>query len=138
MVGTLDSLLLDESDLHLLPPSAQWLVREIGLPSTLKLVEVYGGTPICVPKRVGASCELLDVLGEDVFLKLQNKCSGMRLEIPRCLKAIRYIIYRKIRQDAASGIPQSELARRYKYTTRNIRKIEMRGEPEAETNLSLW
>lgn len=145
MAGTLD---LGADDLHLLPANMRELVAVIGLPALLRLVEVYGGTVIHVPARMktagGAPArartadELRGWLGDDAFLKLVDHHAGERIEIARCVKAVRHLIHRQIRNDAAAGLSQRELALKYKYTIRGIHKIEVRGEPVEDKNLSLW
>jgi hypothetical protein len=137
MAGPVESLDIDERDLHLLPKTMQDLAAVIGLPALLKLVEAYGGVPVYVPVRLSSNWDLRDLLGDEAFFKLIDKHAGQRMEIPRCAKALRYIMYRKIRTESLTT-SQRDLALRYRYTIRHIRNIEMMGEPEEDLNGSLF
>jgi len=115
---------LQESDLHLLPPSMQWLVKAIGLTATLKLVKAHGGgTPVYIPMTVQLDHRLLYLIGMEAFTALVAEYGGYQLEIARCEKAARVLIYREIRREYAAGATQNTLALKYGYTTRNIRDI---------------
>ena len=115
---------LDESDLHLLPPSMQWLVKAVGLTAAMKLVKIYGGgTPIYIPKTVQLDHRLLYLIGMEAFTALVAEYGGDQLEVPRCDRALRALTYRKIRREYAEGASQNALALKYEYTVRYIREI---------------
>lgn len=118
------SLSLEESDLHLLPPSMQWLAKAIGLTAMLKLVKAHGGgTPIYVPMTVQLDHRLLYLIGVPAFTALVSEYGGDQIEIARCEKAARVLIYREIRREYAEGKSQNTLALKYDLTVRRIRDI---------------
>ena len=129
---------LDESDLHLLPPSMQWLAKAIGLTATLKLVKMHGGgTPIYIPMTVQLDHRLLYLIGMEAFTALVAEYGGDQLEIARCEKAARVLIYREIRREYAEGTPQNTLALTYEFTTRHIRDI-LNNEIEDDMQVGLF
>lgn len=116
-----------------LPESAQNLVRLIGMPKTLRLVDHLGGTTFPVAKgltRMGqARYELLaEVVGMDAADTLTAEYGGEPLYIPNCKDALRRVRDRGIhsRFDAlvkagysANGAV-AELAREHKLSDRRI------------------
>ena len=129
---------LNESDLHLLPPSMQWLAKAIGLTATLKLVKAHGGgTPIYIPMTVQLDHRLLYLIGMESFTSLVAEYGGDQLEIARCEKAARVLIYREIRREYAEGTPQNTLALKYEFTTRHIRDI-LNSEIEDDMQVGLF
>lgn len=134
MAGTLD---LASSDLDLLPPSMRQFAVEYGLPALLRLVEAYGGTTIRVHIRPDLESGLCRVLGGDVYAAVVKKHPGERIEVARCLRAARHLVYRNIQRDSLT-LSQRELALKYKYTERHIRNIELLGEVPPDRNGSLF
>lgn len=121
MAATLD---LDETELHLLPRNMQWLAKAIGLSATLKLVKVHGGgQPVYVPAKVSPDHPLLNLIGYQAFAALVEEYGGNPLEIARCEKAARVLLYRQIREEYAGGATQNELALKHSFTVRHIRSI---------------
>ena len=119
----MNTLALDEADIDLLPPSMQWLAKTIGLPAVLKLVRRYGGgAPIYIPVRVQPDHALLHLIGAQAFAALVSEYGGDLLEIARCEKAARVLLYRKIRGE--KNATQNDLALRYGFTVRHIRVIQ--------------
>jgi Mor transcription activator family len=117
-------MILDESDMHLLPPSIRWLVKAIGLTAALKLVSAHGGgTPIYVPIAAKQDHRLRGLIGDVGFAALVAEYGGNQLEIPRCNRALRVLTYRNIRRESAEGASQNTLALKYEYTVRHIREI---------------
>ncbi|HAF44700.1 MAG TPA: hypothetical protein DCK83_07115 [Gallionellaceae bacterium] len=134
MAGT---LVLDESDLDLLPPSMRQFALEYGLPALLCLVEAYAGTRVRVPVNPNTESDLFRVLGGEVYLALVKAHPGETYEVARCLRAARHLVYRQIQKDSLE-LSQRELALKYKYTERHIRNIEMLGEVPPDRNGSLF
>ena len=130
---------LEETDLHLLPTSVQWLVKAIGLAAALKLIKKHGGgMPVYVPVKISADHYLLHLIGAQAFATLVAEYGGDVLEIARCEKAARVLIHRKIRQEYAEGATQNELALRYEYTVRHIREILDGGEMADDRQCGLF
>lgn len=120
---------LPESDQHLLPPSMRWLAKAVGLPATLKLVKAYGGgAPVYVPGKIAENHYLLRLIGAEAFAALIGEYGGTAIEIARCEKAARVLVYRQIRRESAGGATQNELALRHGFTVRHIRSILDGGE----------
>lgn len=115
---------LDESHIDLLPPVLQDMVALIGLPLTMKLVEVYGGTRLFVPKREVAGDHYLAILlGIEAANKLVAHYGGEEhFDIPLALRALKAVRNSQIRAERQSE-SERVLARRYKTTERNIRLI---------------
>jgi len=129
---------LNESDLHLLPPSMQWLAKAIGLTAAMKLVKMHGGgTPIYIPMTAQLDHRLLYLIGMEAFAALVSEYGGDYLEIARCEKAARVLIYREIRREYAEGTPQNTLALKYEFTTRHIRDI-LNSEIEDDMQVGLF
>ena len=115
---------LDESDMHLLPPSVQWLVKAVGLTAAMKLVKMHGGgTPVYIPMTVQLDHRLLYLIGMESYTALVAEYGGDQLEVPRCDRALRVLTYRNIRRESAEGASQNTLALKYEYTVRHIREI---------------
>ncbi|WP_047257985.1 Mor transcription activator family protein [Chromobacterium subtsugae] len=89
---------------HLLPESAQALVRLIGLADTVKLVDVLGGTTFPVSLRRNRLGEiryemLAEVVGVDAANKLTDHFGGDMMYIPLCKAALRELLQRSIREE---------------------------------------
>ena len=81
-----------------------------------------------VPVKVSTDHYLLHLIGAQAFAALVAEYGGDVLEIARCEKAARILLYRKIRQESAEGATQNELALRHQFTVRHIRDILDGGE----------
>lgn len=115
---------ITDADLHLLPPSMQWLAKAIGLPGVLKLVKKHGGgAPVYIPMTVTPDHALARLIGVQPFAALVAEYGGEAIEIARCEHAARKLIYRQIRSESDSGATQNELALRHQFTVRHIRNI---------------
>ena len=134
----MNGLDLDEADIDLLPPSMQWLVKAIGLPAVLRLVKKHGGgAPVYVPVKVTPDHSLLHLVGPTAFAALVAEYGGDLLEIARCEKAARIMLYRQIRFEAAAGATQNHLALKHSFTVRHIRNI-LGDEPEDDRQVGLF
>lgn len=125
MAGAPDeSLSLDEQDIALLPPSMRWLAKTAGLSAVLALVRVHGGgAPVYVPATLRADHYLVRLVGLEAFAALVAEYGGTALEIARCERAARELVYRQIRREAREGVTQNTLALRHGFTVRHIRTI---------------
>lgn len=113
-----------EIEARYLPGVLQEIAELIGLPGTLKLVEVYGGVRLYVPKRMEQDHPLASLIGFDNAATLAATYGGeLHFDIPRAVAATRAARDRRIRDDRATGRTHRELALRYGLTERQIRNI---------------
>lgn len=129
---------LTETDIELLPPSMQWLAKAIGLPAVLALVKKHGGgAPVYVPGKTTPDHPLARLIGSDAFAALVDEYGGETIEIARCEKAARVLVYRQIRREAEAET-QNTLALKHGYTVRHIRHICGAGEAEDDRQGGLF
>lgn len=105
------------------PGIFQEISAMIGIEATAKLVAEYGGTRLYIGSSLNPDKELFKLLGQEIAQKLTREFGGLRPEIPRGVKAHAYQRNEKIRADRATGMTVRELARKYEFTERTIRKI---------------
>jgi Mor family transcriptional regulator len=117
---------LDDIDLDLLPSRIADLVDVIGLKAALVIVELRGGIRLTVPKKAAPEHWLAEHIGLDALAKLSKVYGGETIEIDRCAAAIRAVYEARIVREHDSGSSNSDLARRYGYTERGIRKLRRR------------
>lgn len=112
-----------DNDLHLLPSTMQMLAKSIGLPAVMALVKTHGGlAPLYVPIKVTSDHYLVRLVGIEAFTKLVAEYGGDIIEIPKCERVARELIYHQIRREIIDAT-QEVLARKYGYTIRHIRNI---------------
>lgn len=104
-----------------LPPSLADLVRLIGFPATLKLVERFGGGRLYVPleEHLTEQHAIVLAIGKEAARKLSRDRSTEILEIPRAatyMRAVRDTLMREQYETKSA----SELAREYGMTRRNV------------------
>ena len=130
---------LDRISEKLLPPRARMLVKAIGLPATLKLLETHGGTPIRIPARSQRSKALGRILSREQLDGLVDLWGGHNIELPKidsCLIQIRDQI---IIARSQAGQSHVSLAREFKLTRRTIINIVNRSrEASASTQETLF
>jgi hypothetical protein len=115
---------------HHLPASVRELVEVIGLAAALAIVEARGGVRLSVPTKATADHWLVEVIGLPALEQLVAVYAGEELEIARCAAALRTLQERRIVAEFESGASNAELARKYQYTERGIRKLRRRVEGE--------
>ena len=111
-----------------LPAAVAELVRVVGLPAAMAIVEERGGIRFYVPVQAHAGHWLADLIGMEAFALLVDYAAGDEIEVPRCVDSLRAVKDRQIAQEAEAGDSQATLARRYRYTERGIRKVLRRVE----------
>lgn len=125
----------DDTDAAALPRSVREMVAHIGLPATMAIVRVYGGTVLRVPTGAVADgqrlLELTELLGTPATCDLIAAYGGERISIPRCAQALRDIRDRRIIAAYDAGQSVNSLAREHTLTDRQIRTILKRcpGQP---------
>ncbi|PVX80034.1 Mor transcription activator family protein [Paraburkholderia unamae] len=120
---------------HLLPDVVQVLVRLIGLPAAVRLVEQLGGTTFPVALRKSRLGEiryeaLSEIVGGEAADAITQHFGGDMLYIPKCEAAARELLYREIRADF-DGITRehsalhavAELAKKYRLSDRHVWRI---------------
>lgn len=107
----------------LLPESLQEMAEHIPVEAVIRLVERFGGTLLCIPKRLPGQCELTDAVGLEAAAKLVAVYGGENLDIPRACRMIRAVRNREIVRRRREGAPLKDLARAFAMTMRNITHI---------------
>jgi len=129
----------DTFDLDRLPGRVAELADVIGLRAALTLVELRGGTRLAVPKKPAPGHWLVEHIGLDALTALCRYYGGETIEIDRCAAALRAGLEARIVRDYQDGASNSQLARRYGYTERGIRKLRRRIESrEPSLNYDLF
>ncbi len=126
-------LVLDED----LPESLAEVVRAIGLASTLKLIQRFGGIRIYVPQpeHIAEDHDLARALGLPAARKLAQIWGSERLPVPRAAKALRLARDRALRRDFKT-LSASQCALKYQVTERQVYWITGRAEEDPkQTNL---
>lgn len=113
-------------DLDRLPGRVAELADVVGLRAALILVELRGGTRLAVPKKPAPGHWLVEHIGVEALDKLCRYYGGETIEIDRCAAALRAGLEANILRDYENGASNSQLARRYNYTERGIRKLRRR------------
>lgn len=82
---------LDAVNADLLPPQARQLVRLIGMPHTLTLLEKRGGMTLRIPIDPDKCVVLKAILPMEAIAKLCAEMPGKRLELPKIDKIVKQI-----------------------------------------------
>ncbi|MFC0695044.1 Mor transcription activator family protein [Paraburkholderia humisilvae] len=121
------------------------LIRLIGLPASVRLVEQLGGTTFPVALRKSRLGEiryeaLSEVVGSDAADAITIHFGGDSLYIPRCATALRELMHREIRRNfdvmtrEHSAIHTvTHLAVRYRMSDRHIWRILKRSDVNAQS-----
>ena len=129
----------------LLPDTVRLMVRLVGLPATLQLVERLGGTTWPVAKgnnRLGQIRHeaLAEVVGGDAASVLARHFGGDTLYIPRCAKAVREMRDRSLREEFDQLTRENSalhavtvLALKYRLADRQIWRILKKPDQSGET-----
>jgi hypothetical protein len=118
-----------------LPPRAAELAEVIGLAATLRLVEGWGGLRqyVPAPAHLHADHPLVRQLGREAARRLAEHYAREKIDVPRCLSALRAARDRRIVAEHEQGASGRELAMRYQLTERQIWTILAREQPENPT-----
>lgn len=93
------------------------LLEAIGLEDTLRAIDLLGGTVWHVPRALAPDHPWVEALGPEVAERLRAYAAGDTLTIPRDRGALDALVAR----DAASGMNQNQLARKYRMHVRSVR-----------------
>jgi DNA-binding CsgD family transcriptional regulator len=141
--GFFSALDIDDESLALLPKRVAELVKVVGVTAALKLVELRGGRRLEVPKHVKPGHWLVAHIGLEALSKLVAYYGEERIEIDRCAYVIRALKEqakeKAIVTEYANGASNAQLAEKYHYTERGIRKLRKRLERQQPSpNLDLF
>jgi Mor family transcriptional regulator len=109
------------------------IIKTIGLPAAMKLVENFGGTRIYIPlpQNITADHGIAKVIGLEATLALARLWPKEYPSIPLARRHLRIIVKGEILRDK-DKLSVPELARKYETTERNIyRYLSETDEPEA-------
>ncbi len=108
---------LDQVDPSLMPPQIRELVRVIGFPDTVKLLQARGGTFFVFPIKAGGL--LVNIVGVEAAKKLVAAYGGERRDLPKVDK-----IMIKLRDIAIDHLRKTksvtQLAQEFNLTRRHI------------------
>lgn len=128
----------DELDIGELPASLQEMVRVIGLPATLSLVDLRGGIRLYVPFEMTPEHWLSRLIGFEAAVKLARYYGGQDpFFIPRALNAMIAARNKVIKDKYSKGKTQAQLAREFNLTERWVRDI-VNAEPAPVRQASFW
>lgn len=120
-----------EIDADELPETLVEIAEVIGLPATLRLVEGWGGLRLYIPQPEHLSGEhpLVQQLGEDAARSLAEIYAREKVDIPRCLAAVRGVRNRRIATAHRQGMSVRRLAIEHHLTERAVWMI-LAADPE--------
>ncbi len=117
------------------------LIRAIGLPAALKLIERFGGTRIALPlpENVKASNPVAQVIGVEPTRKLSALWGQERPYLPRAVEYMRRQRDRQMAEDA-QRLPIPQVALKYELTERGVYKAlaALEEEPPAARQSALF
>jgi hypothetical protein len=112
---------------QLLPESMQLLAEVIGLPDTLRLIELRGGLRVSVPKDpADTSAWLYGKLSGEAWALIVKQYGGEVIEVPICQAALKAVRDVAIAHELERGTGTARLAEQYKLTERGVRYIKGR------------
>ena len=92
----------------------------IGHDALLALCRFYGGTPLYVPQQVPQGHNLPLVIGCGAAKALADVFGGERIDVPAM---VAHTTHAQIRRLRTEGVTTVELARRFGYSVRQVRRI---------------
>lgn len=116
-----------------LPRTVRELADTIGLPAARRLIDAYGGTAFYVPRRPTPALEAL-IGTESAQALVDNYHAGSeRLQLPRCVAAMRAVEHQAIVAAYYDGATAFELARAYGVTERWVYALAARSRAAANS-----
>ncbi|MGR9014154.1 MAG: Mor transcription activator family protein [Gammaproteobacteria bacterium] len=113
---------LDAVNADLLPPQARQLVRLIGLPNALKILEARGGITLRIPVNAQEAVVLKEIVPIEAIIALCQALGGQRLELPKLDKIVLQIRNQAMQQERKT-LSAPQVARRYGLTRRQVINI---------------
>jgi len=118
----------DQIDSTLLTRRTQELLSVIGISAALVSVEIRGGIRLSVPTQAKTDHWLVQHIGHTALQRLVDYYRGEEIEIDRCVRALSAVKEQTIMEESALGLSNAQLARKYGYTERGMRKLRRRVE----------
>jgi hypothetical protein len=131
----------EKIQLSLLPGRTQELVSVTGITAALVIVELRGGIRLSVPVKANPDHWLVPHIGLNALQALVDYYRGEEIEIDRCVRALAAIKEQAILDESTGGTSNTQLAVKYGYTERGMRKLRRRVEklrgfpPSPQTDL---
>lgn len=115
---------LDLVDVDQLPPQVRGLVRLIGLPETVRLLEARGGRPTYVPRDPNGATELGEILSQQALQQLSGTWPGETLDLPKPDKIATQIRTQYIIEARRRGLKSGrQLAQEFGLTYRWVKAL---------------
>lgn len=118
----LEQITSPDIDESLLPESCLEWAEVVGVNNVLKIISKYGGTRVYVPVEIDDRHPIAQLIGLKYAKNLAAYCGGDYLEPPMGLVAKLSVRNAQIKQESMV-LSQSQLARKYRLTIRQIRNI---------------
>lgn len=129
MQGDRDLALIDAD---LLPPQIRELVRLIGLPETLRLLDARGGLPTYIPRRADGPTDLEEILTRDAIRQLAGQWPGERIDVPKADKIRAQVRNQYINESLSRGLKSGpQLARELGLSYRWVKAIRAGAQADA-------
>lgn len=109
-----------------LPASIQEIAEVIGVAETLRLVEIWGGSRMFIPKEPDGTCGriLMEKVGQESARLLIARYGGEAVYIPLCAAAMRAarnrVLVDEYDQGGQSGQSAAALARKYRLSEKTV------------------
>jgi hypothetical protein len=105
------------------PGSIMDLVERLGGALAFRLLEIRGGSILCVPTQAASDHPLRPLLGDEGFEKLVFEYRGERLELAKNDALLRQLRYRHVQELREHGQSLSVIAVKSNYTRRQVINI---------------
>jgi Mor family transcriptional regulator len=106
-----------------LPETLKEMACVVTLPAALKIAERFGGTRIYLRRHPGEQCGLARLIGLRAARALGHHYAGEQVEVPRAAAVRRMFRDREIHAVRARGWAARRIAREYRLTPRQVRRI---------------
>ncbi|MEX0732863.1 MAG: Mor transcription activator family protein [Aquisalimonadaceae bacterium] len=106
-----------------LPARIAEIAEVVGMSAALELVQGWGGLRVYVPEQLQSDHPLARALGVSAARALAARYGREKIDVPRCVAAVRAARDECIRRDHAAGVSARQLAITYQLTERAIWKI---------------
>ena len=124
--GDMRSFVLSRARAASYPGVLAEIVQMIGEEATTQLIAQHGGTSIYIPNTLKPGHPLSGLIGQESAQRLAHEFGGLTIEIPLAVMLQKEQRNKAIHADQAAGMSQSQLARKYRLSTRHIRTITRR------------